>query len=147
MKQLLGESLRCTSGRNENLWKSLSTSSTLISLFSSSASMAFTLSSPSCRSAREKSIERPSMRAGVPVFILKTENPNSISCSESPVDDGSAMRPPAILVAPKCINPLRNVPFVSTTFLASKMKPSDVFTPDILIFSPLSSKISPLTIS
>ena len=99
---------RLTSGRYENLWKS---------------------SSPDCGTVSSQWTERPSIRTGVPVFILSASKPKLRSCSCYARDAGSETLPPGIRTRPICIRPLRKVPAVSTIFEALKVMPNAVTTP------------------
>ena len=86
-------------------------------------------SSPNCASRLVKSIDRPSMRGGVPVFSRPCGSFNSRKRAASDVEAGSPARPPAWLSSPTWIFPLRKVPTVRTTEVAEKRTPECVTAP------------------
>ncbi len=85
--------------------------------------------SPFCSVIEEKSTLRPSTLALVPVLSLSTSKPSSFNWLLKPCEAGSPDLPPDIVLKPTCINPLRNVPFVSITVLACNSVPKVVVTP------------------
>jgi hypothetical protein len=85
-------------------------------------------SSPNWTSHREKSMERPLIRQGVPVLNLPTAKPSWRRFSLSS-ELASAMRPPGRLFSPTCNRPRKNVPAVTTILFAAILKPRSVSTP------------------
>ncbi len=69
---------------------------------------------PGCGWVRAKSIERASMRGGVPVFSRRSRKPSAPSAADSSLAGPSPARPPAATVSPAIIRARRKVPVVST---------------------------------
>ena len=78
--------------------------------------------SPSWRSQREKSIERPFSRQGVPVLKRSTANPSRLSDSETS-EVASPIRPPFSFRRPTCISPRMKVPALRITDLPADLHP------------------------
>ena len=95
--------------------------------------------SPGCSLHLLKSIERPSMRAGVPVFRRPLGSPRSIKRSAKRMDGGSPARPAEKCSRPICTRPLRNVPLQITTLLEEKRHPVLLTTPQTRLFSTIRS--------
>ena len=89
-------------------------------------------SSPYWGSSAVKSTLRPSIRAGVPVFIRPASKPRLHKYSVSPYDTPSPALPPGALARPVCISPFRKVPLVRMTARALKRTPITVCTPVIM---------------
>ena len=85
--------------------------------------------SPNCGVSRLKSMLRPSMRGGVPVFRRPCGNFSSFRRDDSVIAGGSPARPAAWLSSPTCTLPFRNVPAVNTTLRERKRTPTCVTTP------------------
>ena len=80
--------------------------------------------SPGCATSFEKSIERPSMRGGVPVLSRPCGNFSAFRRADSVTAGGSPARPAAWWLRPTCTRPSRKVPAVNTTVLARNSIPT-----------------------
>ncbi len=85
--------------------------------------------SPGCASSTEKSMLRPSMRGGVPVFSRPCGSFSSFRRADSVTAGGSPARPPAWFCRPTWMRPSRKVPAVRTTLRARKAMPACVTAP------------------
>ena len=86
-------------------------------------------SSPGCISRLAQSIERPSSRAGVPVFRRPRRSSRASRRSDRPLAGASPWRPAGVFSSPRWISPRRKVPVVSTTAPARIWRPSPVTIP------------------
>ena len=91
--------------------------------------------SPFCISSLLKSIVLPSIRGGVPVFILSDCKPRSESCLLKPSTGGSPIRPPGVAFHPINIFPFKKVPLVRITVLAYILFLKSVSTPQTAVSS------------
>ena len=118
-----------------------------LSIFSQSKENGSISSSPSCTSNSSKSKELFLTLAGVPVFILPTWNPYSLSFFPSPNAAPSPSLPEGASYSPMNILPSMKVPVVRTTTLALIFHPLSVTTPTIRLTPSFSSMMKSTTVS
>ena len=95
--------------------------------------------SPGCSLHFEKSLDLPSIRAGVPVFRRPLGRPRSINRSANLMDGGSPARPAEKWSRPIWTRPFKNVPLQITTLFAENRHPVLLTTPQTRLFSTIKS--------